>query len=110
MSEKEKSDHQRQKKEAHFHRDRVMAIIILYERKIIWREGEERRERESEREEIAMVTTYNSNDSEKDDDGKCKEGNEGIGLDVGVPILIHLHQNYTTSDEHEGSVYVVDKN
>jgi hypothetical protein len=56
------------------------------------------------------VNTYYSNDREKDDDGKCKEGNEGIGLDVRVAILIHLHQNYTPSDEHERSVYVVDKN
>ena len=49
---------------------------------------------------------YNSNDSEKDDHSKCKEGNECIGLDIRVSVLIHLHQNYTTSDEHEGSICV----
>ena len=55
------------------------------------------------------LTTNNSNDSEEDDDSKSKEGNEGICLDVGVSVLIHLHQNYTTSDEHKGSIYVSEK-
>ena len=58
------------------------------------------------------MSTYNSNNREEDDDSKSKEGNESIGLDIGVPILIHLHQNYTSSDKHERSVYdiVMDKN
>ena len=81
-------------------------------------EGEGRRGgRERERKEsnnfvifIAMVTTYNSNDCEKHDDCKSEKGNESIGLDMGVAILIHLHQNYTSSDEHERSVYIMDKN
>ena len=79
------------------------------------REGEREKTRgEGEREERGKVNsrfwhvctrTYNSNDSEKHNDSKCKEGDECVGLDVGVPILIHLHQNYPASDEHEGSVY-----
>ena len=60
--------------------------------------------------EKCTLATYNSNDSEKDDHSKCKEGNEGIGLDIGVSVLIHLYQNYTTSDEHKGSVCVSEKN
>ena len=34
VGEKEKNDQQRQKKEAHFHSDWVMVVIVLYERKI----------------------------------------------------------------------------
>ena len=76
------------------------------------REGGRERggERERERGGFKLLVhncknTYNSDDSEKHDDSKSEESNEGIGLDVGVPILIHFHQYYTTSDEHEGSVY-----
>ena len=80
------------------------------------REGEREGERETEKESnnfvilIATVTTYNSNDCEEHDDSKCEKGNESIGLDMGVAILIHLHQNYTSSDEHERSICIMDKN
>ena len=57
-----------------------------------------------------MVIAYNSNDGKKDDDSKCKESNKSIGLDLGVTILIHLDQNYASSDEHEGSVYKYKEN
>ena len=98
VSKKEKDDYQSQKEEGHFHRDRMMAVIIL------------EREREREQDKVKLLThdsksTYNSNDCEKHDDSKCKEGNKGIGLDLGVAILIHLDQNYTSSDKHEGSIY-----
>ena len=54
-----------------------------------------------------ILLAYNSNDGEKDDHSKGKEGDEGIGLDVRVSVLIHLHQNYTSSDEHKGSICII---
>ena len=48
---------------------------------------------------------YNSNEGEEDDDSESEEGDEGICLDVRVPVLVDLHEDYPSSDEHEGCVY-----
>ena len=52
------------------------------------------------------LCTYNSQQSKEDDDGKGKEGDECISMDVWVTVLKNLRQNQSSNDEHEGSIYI----
>ena len=53
-----------------------------------------------------MSITYNSQESEKDDNGKGEKGDERVGVDVRVAVLEYLGQYQPSNDEHEGSVWV----
>ena len=51
-----------------------------------------------------MVLTYYSHQSADNDDSKWEECYEGVGMDVGVPLLENLHEKQPSNDEHKGSV------
>ena len=49
--------------------------------------------------------TYNTKQSEQYDHSKGEEGYERIGMEIRVSVLEDLHQQKSSNDEHEGSVW-----
>ena len=51
-----------------------------------------------------MGAAHNADEGEEDHHSKREEGQESVGVDVGVTVLEDLHQQQSGDDEHEGRV------